>query len=82
MALNLGTGRGSSVREVIAAVERVTGRPVPVIAEARRAGDPAELTADPSKARETLGFAARYTDLDQIVAHAAPWFGHARALAG
>ena len=82
VALNLGTGRGSSVREVIAAVERVTGRPVPVIAEARRAGDPAELTADPSKARETLGFAARYTDLDQIVAHAAPWFGHARALAG
>lgn len=76
LALNLGTGRGASVREVIASVERVTGRKVPVAFEPRRAGDPAELTADPRRAEAVLGFTARFRDLDQIVAHAAPWFGH------
>lgn len=73
--LNLGTGRGASIHEVVAAVERVTGRKVPHELAPRRPGDPAELTADPSKAAEVLGFTARYRDLDEIVAHAAPWFG-------
>ncbi|MAQ36463.1 MAG: UDP-glucose 4-epimerase GalE, partial [Thioclava sp.] len=41
----------------------------------RRPGDPAELVADPSRARDALGFAARYRELDEIVSHAAPWFG-------
>lgn len=74
LALNLGTGHGQSVREIIAAVERVTGLSVPVIEAPRRAGDPPELTADPSRALQELGFAARFTDIDTIVAHAAPWF--------
>lgn len=73
--LNLGTGRGASIHEVVAAVARVTGRKVPYELAPRRPGDPAELTADPSKAAEVLGFTARYRDLDEIVAHAAPWFG-------
>ncbi|KFE34480.1 UDP-glucose 4-epimerase GalE [Thioclava atlantica] len=76
LALNLGTGQGASVHQVVAAVERVTGRKVPVELAPRRPGDPAELTADPSRAAEELGFTARYRDLDEIVAHAAPWFGH------
>ena len=46
MELNLGTGSGHSVREVIAAVERVVGRPVPRREAPRRAGDPPELVAD------------------------------------
>lgn len=79
LALNLGTGKGASVREVIGSVERVTGRAVPVIEEARRSGDPPELTADPSQAGARLGFQANFTDLDSIVADAAPWFGHHRA---
>lgn len=74
LALNLGTGRGQSVREIIAAVERVTGLPVPMVEAPRRAGDPPELTADPSRAKQALGFSARFTDIDTIVAHAAPWF--------
>ncbi|MDU8925957.1 UDP-glucose 4-epimerase GalE [Alisedimentitalea sp. MJ-SS2] len=77
LALNLGTGRGQSVQEVIASVERVTGKVVARCLTPRRDGDPAELTADPGRAAKVLGFRAHYTDLDEIVAHAAPWFGHA-----
>ncbi|WP_323785034.1 UDP-glucose 4-epimerase GalE [Thalassovita sp.] len=76
LAVNLGTGRGHSVREVVDAVTRVTGQAVPVVSAPRRAGDPDSLTADPTRADETLGFRAEYTALDQIVADAAPWFGH------
>ena len=75
VALNLGTGRGASVREVVAAVEAVTGRAVPRIEEPRRPGDPAALYADPARAAAVLGFRADY-GLDRIVADAAPWFGH------
>ena len=71
-AINLGTGRGNSVREVIAAIERVTGQKVPVRTVARRAGDPAELVADPSRAAKLLNWKARYT-LDQIVSTAWNW---------
>ena len=73
VALNLGTGRGSSVREVIAAVERVDGRPVPRREAARRPGDPSGLVADPALARERLGWHARHSDLDTIVATALAW---------
>lgn len=74
LAVNLGTGRGASVRDVIAAVEKVTGRKVPVVYEDRRAGDPAELTANPRLAATRLGFRAKHRGLDRMVADAAPWF--------
>src|SRR5580698_4892167 len=76
--LNLGTGRGSSVREVITSVEKATGRPVPVRDVGRRAGDPPVLVADARQPNERLGWKPRYPDLDTIVAHAVRW--HARQL--
>jgi UDP-arabinose 4-epimerase len=72
-ALNLGTGRGHSVREVIAAVERISGRPVPQREVARRPGDPPELVADPALALSRLGWQPRHSDLDTIIATALAW---------
>jgi UDP-arabinose 4-epimerase len=72
--LNIGTGHGHSIREVLAAISRVTGRPVPVVMKPRRPGDPPELVADPSLARRILGFSARHSGLDTIVRTAAPFF--------
>jgi UDP-arabinose 4-epimerase len=72
-AFNLGTGRGYSVREVIAAVKRATGREVPVTEAPRRTGDPPILIADGSKAARELGWAPRYSDLDTIVQTACEW---------
>jgi UDP-glucose-4-epimerase GalE len=72
-ALNLGTGRGYSVREVIAAVERIGGRKVPQREAARRPGDPPELVADPTLARSRLGWQPRHSDLDTIIATALAW---------
>ncbi len=69
-ALNLGTGHGHTVREVLDAVARVTGLPVPVTVGPRRAGDSPVLVADPAAARELLGWRPRFADLDTIVAHA------------
>lgn len=56
LQLNLGTGCGNSNREIIAEVERVTGKMVPLRAAPRRPGDPAELVADPSRAQKILGW--------------------------
>lgn len=67
LKVNLGTGRGFSVKEVLAAVEKVTGRPVPVRMRPRRAGDPPALYADISRAREIIGFEPRFTDVADIV---------------
>jgi len=72
-AFNLGVGRGYSVQEVVDAVRRVTGREFEVVSEGRRPGDPAKLVADPSLANKTLGWKARYGDIDTIVAHAWAW---------
>ena len=72
-AFNLGTGEGRSVREVIRAVERVTGRPVPVTSGARRPGDPPALVAQPDRARAALGFVPRWQDLEAIVETTARW---------
>lgn len=72
-AYNLGIGRGYSVREVIAAVERVTGRKISVKSGERRAGDPPVLFADPSKIRAELGWTASWTDLEKIIATAWEW---------
>src|SRR5262245_24260300 len=72
-AFNLGTGRGCSVREVIAAVERVARRELPGRAAAARAGDPAILVAAAGRSRERLGWVPQYSDLDTIVATAWRW---------
>ena len=71
--LNLGIGRGFSVREVIASARRVTGRDIPTVDAPRRPGDPPELYADASLARDVLRWAPRYTDLDAIVETAWRW---------
>ena len=73
MALNLGTGKGHSVREVIQAVERVSGRRFPVQETGRRPGDPPALVADASRAAQVLGWRPRYPELDSIVEHAWRW---------
>lgn len=78
VVLNLGTGQGHSVAEVIAAVERVTGATVPRKVVARRAGDPPVLVADAGRARAILGAEARFTDLDAIVATAWRFLSHRR----
>lgn len=70
---NLGTGRPNSVREIIAAVEAVTGLKVPVVEAPRRAGDPAALYADSSKAQAELGWQIKFTDVRAIIATAWKW---------
>jgi len=70
---NLGNGEGFSVREVIAAAERVTGRPVPHAFAPRRPGDPATLVASSLQARQRLGWQPRITVLDDILASAWQW---------
>jgi UDP-glucose 4-epimerase len=67
---NLGNGTGFSVQEVIEAVRSATGRPVPVVVGARRAGDPARLVASSARIRADLGWAPEHTDLTGIVADA------------
>lgn len=69
-ALNLGSGLGYSVREVLDAVEEVVGKPVPHVVAGRRSGDPPVLIADPSRARELLGWSCKRSDLKSIVADA------------
>ncbi|MGH9526402.1 MAG: UDP-glucose 4-epimerase GalE, partial [Terriglobales bacterium] len=71
-AYNLGNGEGFSVRQVIAAAERVCGRPIPVRIEARRSGDPPRLVASAEKMR-AAGWQPRHTSLDEIVASAWNW---------
>jgi UDP-arabinose 4-epimerase len=72
-AFNLGTGRGASVLEVIAAAETASKKSVPRTISARRAGDPAMLVADPSKARRVLGWQAGNSDLESIASSAWAW---------
>jgi UDP-glucose-4-epimerase GalE len=78
--LNLGTGRGHSVKEVLATVEKVTGRKVPTRVSPRRAGDPPELVADPTRAEKLLNWKARRS-LDQIVSTAWTWAQKVRTVA-
>jgi UDP-glucose-4-epimerase GalE len=70
---NLGTGSGSSVREVISCVEKVTGKKVPAIEGARRAGDPSVLVAAADKVRRDLGWKPRRSQLEDMVASAWRW---------
>ncbi|HET9252754.1 MAG TPA: UDP-glucose 4-epimerase GalE [Candidatus Eisenbacteria bacterium] len=70
---NLGSERGASVREVIRAVERVTGKSVPTHEAPRRAGDPPVLIASSERARRVLGWSHRFGDLDVIIETAWVW---------
>jgi UDP-glucose 4-epimerase len=71
--INLGNGKGFSVREVVAAAEKVTGVKIPVKNAARRVGDPSILVADPRKARKVLGWSPRFSNLETIVETAWKW---------
>lgn len=70
---NLGTGSGYSVREILTVIERETGLKMPLITKPRRAGDPPILVADPSAARNDLGFVPRCSDIATIVKSAWAW---------
>jgi UDP-glucose 4-epimerase len=74
LTVNLGTGTGSSILQVIDSVQRVTGREVPVVLADRRAGDPAEAVASNGRARRLLGWEPQKSRLDEIVADA--WTAH------
>jgi UDP-glucose 4-epimerase len=71
--VNLGTGRGYSVREVIEACRRITGHPIPAVTSPRRAGDPPELVADARLAKQLLGWMPKYTTIESIVETAWRW---------
>lgn len=72
MTVNLGTGRGYSVLEVVKAYERASGRPVPYEIVARRPGDIASCYADPALARELLGWRAQH-DIDRMCEDSWRW---------
>lgn len=71
---NLGTGNGFSVKEIIRAAEKVTGKKAPVTYGSRRPGDAVALYADPSRAKKLLGWEARYKDPEAIIRSAWNWF--------
>jgi len=73
IALNLGTGRGTSVLEVIEACRRVTGHPIPAEVGERRPGDPPELVADSSRAQKMLAWRPEFVEIDAIVETAWRW---------
>ena len=77
---NLGTGSGVSVREILNAIEKVTGKAVPHRLGLRRAGDPPVLVSDPSRARAELGWEAGASDIETIIATA--WAWHQRSATG
>ncbi|MEP6937598.1 MAG: UDP-glucose 4-epimerase GalE [Chthoniobacterales bacterium] len=70
---NLGTGGGSSVREVIESCRRITGREIPVVEKARRAGDPPRLIAASARIKRELGWRPEVENLDRIVENAWKW---------
>jgi UDP-arabinose 4-epimerase len=79
--LNLGTGIGYSVRDIVAAVERITGKAVPVVTKPRRPGDPAALWAAPGRAHARLGCSFRHSNLDAIIATAWAWHNRSQQTA-
>ncbi len=80
LALNLGTGSGHSVKEVLQEIESVTGRPLPRKIGPRRAGDPPALVADPGRANQVLGWKA-HSSLNEIIASAWKWMQQTTAKA-
>ncbi len=75
---NLGSEQGYSVREVIAACEKVSGKPVRVMEGPRRAGDPPRLVASAGKAKSELGWTPRFQNMEEIIATAWNWEQHRR----
>jgi len=73
VAVNLGTGAGRSVREVVEAARRVTGRPVPTVERPRRPGDPPELVAAVGRAASVLGWRVAHSSLEEILESAWRW---------
>jgi len=71
--LNCGYGHGYSVREVLASVERVAGKPLPVKEQPRRPGDPPALVARAERIRKVLGWRPSFDDLDAIVKTSLRW---------
>lgn len=78
LELNLGTGNGCSVKEIIDAAEKITGKKVPHDFVERREGDPAKLIADPAKAEELIGWKAKNIDAYAMVASAWQWISGER----
>ena len=74
LSCNLGTGVGVTVKQIITAVEEVTGKTVPLVYGPRRAGDPDSLVADPSLAKELLGWEATHKEVRDMVSSAWQWF--------
>jgi UDP-glucose-4-epimerase GalE len=70
---NIGTGKGTSVFEIIGAVERALGVKVPYTLGPRRAGDPPCLVADATRAETILGFKAEHSDIETVIQSAAAW---------
>jgi len=81
VALNLGTGSGYSVRQVIDTVERISGKKVPFTMGPRREGDAPELVCDPRRVRETLGWIPQHSSLEEIVTTAWRWHSEFEKLA-
>jgi UDP-glucose-4-epimerase GalE len=73
LKLNLGTGRGASVLQVVQLCREITGHPIPTRAVARREGDPPELVADPSAALRELGWKAKHQGVRTIIESAWRW---------
>jgi UDP-arabinose 4-epimerase len=78
-AVNVGTGVGASVREVISSIEKITGKSVPHTVVPRRPGDPPELVANPAKAQSLLNWKAT-RGLNEIVSTAWSWEEHRRGV--
>lgn len=72
-AFNLGNGTGFTVAEVIEAARKVTSAEITAVESPRRPGDPSELVADSAKARDTLGWEPRHSDIEEIIASAWKW---------
>lgn len=74
LIMNLGTGTGFSVKEILNAIEKVTGYPMPCSIGPRRPGDPPVLVADASRARDVLGWTPEHSDMERIIRDAWAWY--------
>lgn len=72
-AINVGTGRGWSVLELVEIARKITRRDIPILLGPRRPGDPPALVSDPQRARERLEWLPRYPDIAEHISHAWAW---------